>query len=105
MVLKIKQDLSRTMIHAQAPTKALAWKVKRLTLWSVCFVLYVCTDGRTDTINRNNEPLFKVVLCFGLGRGSILSQNAGEKVQIYKSKFVNMLQYSIATEHILPQDF
>ena len=22
-----KQDLSRTMMHAQAPTKALAWKV------------------------------------------------------------------------------
>ena len=38
-----------------------------LTLWSVCFVLYGRMCGRTDTITRNNEPLFKLVL----GRGSI----------------------------------
>ena len=29
-----------------------------------------CTDGRTDTITRNNEPLFKLVLWFFLGRGT-----------------------------------
>ena len=34
------------------------------------FVLF-CTDGRTDTITRNNEPPFKLVLCFVLKRGSI----------------------------------
>ena len=38
-----------------------------LTLWSVCFVLY----GRSDTITRNNESLFKLVLWLVLGRGSI----------------------------------
>ena len=38
-----------------------------LTLWSVCFVFY----RRTDTITRSNEPPFKLVLWFVLGRGSI----------------------------------
>ena len=52
------------MIHAQAPTKALAWKVVQLFDQ---FVLY----GQTDTITRNSEPLFKLVLWFVLGRGSI----------------------------------
>ena len=49
-----------------------------LNLWSVCLVLYVLTyvrtygrmDVWTDTINRNNEPLFKLVLWFVLGSGS-----------------------------------
>ena len=35
------------------------------------FVLF-CTYVRTDTITRNNESLFKLVLWFVLGRGSIL---------------------------------
>ena len=29
-------------------------------------------DGRTDTITRNNASLFKLVLWFVLGRGSIM---------------------------------
>ena len=32
---------------------------------------YVRMFIRTDTITRNNEPLFKLVLWFVLGRGSI----------------------------------
>ena len=91
------------MIHAQAPTKTLAWKVvhhiyfgsrrglnwcspiQLLTRpniawlqWSVekwrfrfsMFCSYVRMYGRTDTINRNNEPLFKLMLWLVLGRGS-----------------------------------
>ena len=46
-----------------------------LTLLSVCFVrtyvTYVRKYVQTDTITRNNEPLFKLVLWFVLGRGSI----------------------------------
>ena len=38
-----------------------------LTLWSVCFVLMY---GWRDTITKYNEPLFKLVLWFVLGRGS-----------------------------------
>ena len=34
------------------------------------FCSYVRMYGRTDTINRNNEPLFKLVLWLVLGRGS-----------------------------------
>ena len=37
-----------------------------------CFVrTYVRMHWRADTITRNNEPLFKIVLWFVLGRGSI----------------------------------
>ena len=35
-----------------------------------CTYVYVRTYVRTDTITRNNEPLFKLVLWFVLGRGS-----------------------------------
>ena len=52
------------MIHAQAPTKALAGKMVQF-LNRVCYV-------RTDAITRNNEPLFKLVLLLILGRGSII---------------------------------
>ena len=44
------------MIHAQAPTKALARKVY----------------GWTDTITRNNEPFFKFVLWFVLGMDQLI---------------------------------
>ena len=64
------------MIHAQAPTEALAEKwfnsLIGLFYFVRTYVTYVRTDGRTDTINRNNEPLFKLVLYFVLGRGSII---------------------------------
>ena len=60
------KGLSRTMIHAQAPNQSTSLKsgliFDRFVLF--CFV-------RTDTITRNNEPLFKLVLWFVLGRGSI----------------------------------
>ena len=74
----IIQDSSRTMIHAQAPTKALAWKWFNSLIGLFCFVrtrTYVRTYVKTDTITKNNEPLFKLVLGFVLGRGSIIYYN------------------------------
>ena len=53
--------LSRTMIHAQAPTKVLDCK-SGLTLWSVCFVLYVRTPS-PEIMNHFSS------LCFGLCLG------------------------------------
>ena len=56
-----EEDLSRTMIHVQAPTKALGWKM--VELFDRCvftYVRYIRMDGRTPS--TNNEPLFKLVL-------------------------------------------
>ena len=51
------------------PTKALAWEM--VSLFDRC-VLYVHMYGRTDTITRNKEPPFKLVLLwFVLGHGSL----------------------------------
>ena len=53
--------------------------------------------GRTDTITRNNEPLFKLVLWFVLGRGSIINPYAHVMymcIEMLLAGLVYLLEYS-----------
>ena len=66
-----KRPRNKTWVDPRPSTNQSTILRYGLTLWSVRYIrTYVRTNGRTDTITKNNEPLFKLVLWFVLGRGS-----------------------------------